>query len=365
MKPALAEVSVMRNARVPRRIVRRGWTVPALALLLCVVVLGALLIGSVPISLGEIGVLILRKMGISSGTPSVDSHADVLLSIRLPRVLLGALVGAGLGVSGASMQGIFRNPLVDPGLLGISSGAALGAVASVVLGGKLASGLPVAVAPYVLPVTAFAGALSAMLVVERISRVGGRMVVATLLLAGIAVNALASAMTGVLMYASTDAQLRTITFWSLGSLGNATVQTTLVTAIFLALPIFLLARSGRALNALLLGDAEAGHLGIDVERTKRRSIVLVALVVGASVSVSGVLGFVGLVVPHLLRLAFGPDHRQLLPGSAFLGASLLLGADAIARTFVSPSELPLGIVTAALGTPFFIVLLLRERRRLV
>ncbi len=190
------------------------------------------------------------------------------------------------------------------------------------------------------------------------------MVVATLLLAGIAVNALAGSLTGLLIYAANDAQLRTITFWSLGSLGGATWRAVGATGAFVGLPLLVLLGYGRSLNALLLGEAEALHLGIDVERAKRTVVVLVALIVGSSVAVAGVLGFVGLVVPHLLRLALGPDHRQLLPGSALLGASLLLGADAAARTLVSPAELPLGIVTASLGTPFFLALLLRERRRL-
>ncbi|MBX3204509.1 MAG: iron ABC transporter permease [Labilithrix sp.] len=349
---------------IPPRVARRAWTVPALSAVLLVAVVTSSSVGSVPISLAEIGALLLQRLGLATASAAVDTHAEILFAIRLPRVMLGVLVGAGLGLSGASMQGIFRNPLVDPGLLGISTGAALGAVASIVLGGKLAHGIPPALAPYVLPAAAFAGALVAMTAVERIARVGGRMVVATLLLAGIAVNALASALTGLLIYASNDAQLRTITFWSLGSLGGATSRTVVATAAFLGIPLLLLVRYGRALNALLLGEAEAGHLGVDVERTKRTMIVLVALIVGAAVAVSGVLGFVGLVVPHLLRLAVGPDHRQLLAGSALLGASLLLGADAVARTLVSPAELPLGIVTAALGTPFFLALLLRERRRL-
>lgn len=362
--PVAAEVPTMSEARIPRKVARRVWIMRALAALLVVVVLASLLVGSVSISVAEIGTLALQKVGLASASASTDNHADVLFAIRLPRVLLGVLVGAGLGLSGASMQGIFRNPLVDPGLLGISTGAALGAVASIVLGAKIVPGIPQTVAPYVLPAAAFVGALVAITAVERISRVGGRTVVSTLLLAGIAVNALASALTGLFMYLSNDAQLRTITFWSLGSLGGATSRTVLATAVFLGAPLLLLVRYGRSLNALLLGEAEASHLGIDVERTKRTMVVLVALIVGSAVAVAGVLGFVGLVVPHLLRLVVGPDHRQLLPGSALLGASLLLGADAVARTSVSSSELPLGIVTASLGTPFFIALLLRERRRL-
>ncbi len=362
---ATDEVAALDDVRGPARASRRAWLVPALAALLLVIVVISLLVGSVAISFADVGRLVLERVGLATA-PASDGHlAEVLFSIRLPRVLLGALVGAGLGLSGASMQGIFRNPLVDPGLLGVSTGAALGAVASIVLGEKLAHGLPPAVTPYILPVAAFTGALAAMMAVERISRVNGRIAVATLLLAGIAVNALASAVTGLFMYVSNDAQLRTLTFWTLGSLAGATPRTVAATAVFVGVPLLLLVRFGRPLNALLLGEAEAGHLGVDVERTKRVMVVLVTIIVGSAVAVSGILGFVGLVVPHLLRLAVGPDHRQLLPGSALLGASLLLGADAIARTVVSPAELPLGIVTASLGTPFFLALLLRERRRIV
>jgi len=360
-----AEVSIAGEARVPSPSRRGVWVVAALAVLLVVVVLASCLVGSVAISLGQVTALLLEKAGVATSVGTSDSQAQVLFAIRLPRILLGALVGAGLGLSGASMQGIFRNPLVDPGLLGVSSGAALGAVATIVLGAKLAPATPPWIAPYALPVAAFLGALASMMAIERISSVGGRMVIGMLLLAGIAVNALAGSLTGLLIYAANDVQLRTITFWSLGSLGGATWRTALVTCAFVGVPLLVLARFGRPLNALLLGEAEAGHLGIEVERAKRSIVVLVALVVGSSVAVAGVLGFVGLVVPHLLRLAVGPDHRLLLPGSALLGASLLLGADTVARTLLSPAELPLGIVTASLGTPFFVALLVRERRRLV
>ncbi len=246
----------------------RSWTLPALAALLVVVGLASCLIGSVSISLAEMGAIIARELGMTASS-AADNHAEVLLAIRLPRVLLGALVGAALGTSGAAMQGIFRNPLVDPGLLGVSAGAALGAVASIVLGAKLVNGIPPAATPYVLPIAAFAGAIAVMIAAPWIARVEGRTVTATLLLAGIAVNALASALTGLFMYASTDAQLRTITFWSLGSLGGATWRTSLATGLFAGMPLVVLVRFGRPLNALVLGEAEAGHLGIDVERTKR------------------------------------------------------------------------------------------------
>ena len=354
----------VREAEAPPRSARRTWALPALAALLLGVALSSCLVGSVHITLTEVGSILLREAGLESARSADERSAQVLLAIRLPRVLLGGIVGAGLGLSGACMQGVFRNALVDPGLLGVSAGASLGAVAMIVVGAKLTLGLSPTLASLTLPAAAFGGALGAMTIVERISRVAGRVFVATLLLAGIAVNALASALTGLFVYTSNEAQLRTITFWSMGSLAGATPRSVLATSAFLGVPALLLARRGRALNVLLLGEAEAGHLGVDVERTKRTTIVLVAVVVGAAVSVAGVLGFVGLVVPHLLRLALGPDHRLVLPASLLLGATLLLGADAVARTVVSPAELPLGIVTASLGAPFFVALLLRERRRI-
>jgi iron complex transport system permease protein len=183
-----------------------------------------------------------------------------------------------------------------------------------------------------------------------------------MLLAGIALNAFMGAGTGLLTFVANDAQLRNITFWSLGSLGGATWRTVAVAGPFVATAVLLLPRLSRALNALALGEAEAGHLGVDVERTRRTIVVLSALGVGSAVALAGVIGFIGLVVPHLLRLLVGPDHRVVVPGAALLGASLLLGADLVARTLVAPAELPIGIVTAVLGAPFFLWLLLRDRR---
>lgn len=320
----------------------------------------SLRIGSVAVPTREV----LSSLGLSFLGDPAPQHQAVILSIRLPRVLLGLVVGAGLGVSGAAMQGLFRNPLADPGLLGIANGAALGAVIVIVMGVRLFDGVPPSVAPLLLPAAAFVGALGAMALVEWLGRVEGRPVMATLLLAGVAVSALAGSFTGIFTYLANDAQLRTITFWTMGSLGGATWPALAGATPFLAVAIVILPLQGRALNAMALGEAEAGHLGFRVHRTKRIVLALSALAVGAGVSVAGVLGFVGLVVPHLLRLAAGPDQRFLLVGSALLGGSLLVLADDLARTAVAPAELPLGLLTAAFGTPFFLLLLLRERRRL-
>jgi len=283
----------------------------------------------------------------------------ILAEIRIPRLLLGLLVGAGLAMCGAVMQGLFRNPMADPGLLGVSSGAALGAVLSIVLGGAL--GRAVA-GVWLLPAMAFAGGFAGLSLVYRLSLLGGKTDTATMLLAGIAVNAIAGALIGLLSYLADDAQLRGVIFWSLGSL-EVTDWRKLLAAMALIVPaLALLPWYAGALNANLLGESEVGHLGIDMEKVKRQLIALVALVVGASVCISGVIGFVGLVVPHLIRILLGPDHRMLLPASALLGAALLGGADIIARMVAAPAEIPVGIITAALGGPFFLWLLVRHHR---
>lgn len=285
----------------------------------------------------------------------------IIYDIRMPRVVMGVLIGAALAVSGAVMQGLFRNPLADPGLVGISAGSALGAVAMIVLGTTMLAPVTALLGIYALPVAAFAGGLAATLILYRISTRRGQTSVATMLLAGIALAALAGALMGLLIFIADDRQLRDLTFWQLGSLAGATwVKVAAigpVIAVALAAAPFL----SRGLNALALGEATANHLGIPVQRLKYVAIVAVAAAIGASVSVSGGIGFIGIVVPHLLRLAIGPDNRYLLPASALLGASLLLLADAVSRTIVAPAELPIGIVTAAAGAPFFLWILLRKR----
>lgn len=285
----------------------------------------------------------------------------IILDIRLPRVALGILIGAALAVSGAVMQGLFRNPLADPGLVGVSSGAALGAISVIVLGAGLLAPFTTAFGIYALPIAAFFGSLAVTSILYLVATRRGRTSVATMLLAGIALGALAMAASGVLIYLADDRQLRDLTFWSLGSLAGATW-----TKIASAGPIIVLALAAapflaRSLNGLALGEATAGHLGIPVQRMKNVGVLAVAGATGAAVAVSGGIGFVGIVVPHLLRLLIGPDNRYLLPASALLGAVLLLMADAVARTIVAPAELPIGIVTAAVGAPFFLWILLRRR----
>jgi len=289
------------------------------------------------------------------GARDADAQAvAVVAALRLPRVLLAGTVGAVLGLAGAIMQGLFRNPLADPGVLGVSNGAAFGAALAIFLG----------LGGYALPALAFVCALASAAGVERLASTGGRTPVATLVLAGIAANALAGAATGTVIYASDDRQLRDITFWILGSLGGATWERLWLVAPPALAVLCLSPLLARALDALILGEREAGHLGIRVERMKRIAVIGVAASVGAAVSVAGPIGFVGLVVPHLVRLAAGPLHRHVLPLSAAGGAALLIAADTLARVAVAPAEMPVGLVTAAIGAPFFAGMIWRERRRL-
>lgn len=347
--------AALRSRRLPR-----GTFLALLgAALALAVVLGAA-VGSMWLPPARVVRALVEPLGLGGGVTAAE-HA-VIWSIRLPRLLLGVAVGGGLGLAGAAMQGLFRNPLVDPGLLGVSSGAALGAALVIVLGARLSLAVGPTAGPWVLPLAAFAMAFVSVMAVRALATVDGAARIGGLLLSGIAVNGLASALTGLLTSTANDAQLRTLVFWTLGSLDGATWRTAGVAVAFLAAPVLLLPRLARTLDVILLGEAEAGDLGIDVETVKRRILLLVSLTVGASVAFTGVLLFVGLAVPHLVRLAAGPDHRVVLPGAFLLGAALLVGADAAARTVVAPAELPLGLVTASLGAPFFVFLLVREKR---
>ncbi|QKV20372.1 FecCD family ABC transporter permease [Oricola thermophila] len=302
----------------------------------------------------------LEAAGLRSGTLDLADRI-VVFDIRMPRAVLGVLIGAALAVSGAIMQGVFRNPLADPGIVGVSAGAGLGAVAFIVLQGSILAPVAAFFGIYAIPFSAFLGGLASTLVLYRISTRHGHTSVATMLLAGIALGALSGAFTGLLVFWANDQQLRDLTFWGLGSLAGATWSKNFMVAPLILPVLFALPLMARGLNALALGEASARHLGTDVQRFKNAAIVCVASATGASVAVSGGIGFVGIVVPHLLRLAIGPDHRYLLPASALLGATLLLFADTIARQIVAPAELPIGIVTAAAGAPFFLWILLRKR----
>lgn len=295
----------------------------------------------------------------ADGTPLADRV--IVWHIRLPRVLLGALVGASLACVGAMMQGLFRNPLADPGLVGVSAGAALAAVSVIVLSGSILAPLAALLGVYTLPVASFFGGLAATILIYRIGTRAGRSSVALMLLAGIALGAMAGACTGFLVYLSDDTQLRDLTFWSLGGLSGASWTKLAASAPMMLAALALSPLVARGLNGIVLGEAEAYHLGIRVQALKRATIFLVALATGAAVAVAGPIGFVGIVAPHLLRLAIGPDHRTLLPASALFGAILLVVSDMAARTLVAPAELPIGILTAAIGAPVFLWILMRRR----
>jgi len=275
--------------------------------------------------------------------------------MRLPRVVIVAMVGAGLALAGATFQGLFRNPMADPYVIGVSSGASLGAVCSMLFQSVL--NIPL---HYGIPVFAFSFAIITILLVYNLARVGGKVPVMTLLLAGMAVSALLSALVSLCMFFSGD-QLHKIVFWMMGGFSGRGWNYVFMFLPYAVLGAMVICIYARELNALLLGEEPAQHLGIEVEKVKRRLLIAASLLTGACVSVSGMIGFVGLIIPHIVRILFGPDHRTLLPAVALIGASFLLIADIIARLIIAPAELPVGIITALIGGPFFIYLLRRQK----
>jgi iron complex transport system permease protein len=329
---------------------------------LCLLLAGLALLAAVAgLTTGALDLGVHQVLGSFGLGPAADPAATAtILQLRLPRVVLGLIVGAALAVSGAAMQGVFRNPLADPGLVGVSSGAALAAVAAIVLCAPL--GLA-AGARWLLPLASFGGAALTTWLVGRLSQVDGTTQPAQMLLVGLAVNAISGAGIGLLAHIASGPALRALTFWMYGSLGRVGWAEITVVAPVVLLAVLLIPLRGRELNALLLGEAEAGHLGVDVERLKRTLVLLVLLAVGGAVALTGIIAFVGLIVPQLLRLWAGPDHRLLLPASALLGGALLTAADTAARSVAAPLELPIGVLTALIGGPFFIFLLLRLRGR--
>lgn len=314
---------------------------------LVLTVIGATLIGGVSISVGD---LLLASL--------TDLQQAVLYSIRLPRIFLAAVVGAALAVSGAAMQSLFRNPLADPGLIGIGGGAALAVAAVLVLAPPISGVFGL----YSLSLAAFSGGLVTALLIFKFAHLTGSFSVTYMLLAGIAISALAGAGTGFLSYLSDDEQLRTLTFWTMGSVGRALWSGVIVGATIIVPTTYVLIRNGRILNVLLLGEEEAQHLGVDSGRLKYTVIICTALAVGAAVALSGIIGFVGLVTPHLIRLLISSDNRVLIPASAILGALLLIVADTFARTLLMPAEIPVGILTSLIGGPFFLWLLAKQYR---
>ncbi|EJF89784.1 FecCD family ABC transporter permease [Bartonella melophagi] len=301
--------------------------------------------------------ILTQDFSVSSKT----SDYLVLIDIRLPRIILGLLVGSALAVSGVLMQGIFRNPLADPGIVGVSAGASLGAVLAIVVGVTFPPLFSPFLESYKVIISAFLGGLLSTIILYVIATRHNCTSIATMLLAGIALSALNSAIVGALIFTANDQQLRDITFWNLGSLAGATWLKVGFILPFVGIGLFFSPFLSRALNALSLGEAVASHIGFHIQKVKNISILLVALMCGGAVAVSGGISFIGIVVPHILRLLIGPDHRYLIPCSTFLGAALLISADTFARFIIAPAELPIGIVTALFGAPFFLWILIYQR----
>lgn len=327
----------------------------ALAFILFFAIVIATAVGPVNIPSTTVAKILLSKLPLMD---SLFSHSwsnveeSIILQIRLPRVLLGVLVGSALAVAGAAMQGLFKNPMADPYVIGISSGAAFGATIAVVLG---VSGI------FSVPLLAFIGAIFSAFLVYSIARTDGQMQIETLLLSGIAVAIFFSALTSFFMYVAGE-NLHQIVFWIMGGLWARSwdhVRVSFAPIIIGIMGIYVFARD---LNVMQLGEESASHLGIETEQVKKILLALSSLIAGVAVSMSGIIGFVGLIIPHTVRLIVGPDYRILIPASALLGAIFLIFADSIARTIISPAELPVGIITAFFGAPFFIYLLRRRRR---
>jgi iron complex transport system permease protein len=338
--------------------VRRKLIVGAgVAALLVGGILGSALLGQLPVQPSEVLGSLLRGIGIPNAWAPTDPIIEsALWQVRFPRIVLAIVVGAALAAAGAVMQAIFGNPLAEPGVVGVSSGAALGAATAIVLG--LAAWGDFAVAAF-----AFTGGLLATLLVYFVSRANGRTEVVTLLLTGIAVNAFAGAGLAFALFAATTANREQIIFWQLGSLVGALWNEVLVVLVVAVVGVTVAVLLGRRYDLLALGERNARHLGLDVERLRLISIVIVALLTGVAVAFVGIISFVGLVVPHIVRMLLGPQHRGLIVFSAFGGAVLMLAADLLARTVVPGAELPIGMLTSLVGGPFFFFLLWRQRKR--
>lgn len=362
---ALALLRGRRGHAGPSRPLRAAdWVFPVLTVCLTAVVVLSMMTGAVAVPAGAVVQVLFGWTGWWDATPLDVTTVTVLEVIRLPRVGMAVLIGATLAVMGAVMQALFRNPLADPGLIGVSSGAAVAATAAIVLGGMLPAWVMVYLpAGWLLPLAAFSGGLLVTAMIYALSSSEGRPSMPMMLLTGIALNAVGGAVVGFLVYLADDQQLRQLTFWTMGGLGALVPGTLMPATILMAVAVLGALWTARSLNLLLLGEAEAWHLGVRVDALKRVCVVLVALGVGAGVAVAGTIAFVGLVGPHLVRLMTGPDHRLVLPGSACMGAILLTVSDLLARTLAVPAEMPVGLIMAGVGGPFFLILLLRLRRK--
>ncbi len=333
-----------------------------LAVILFILMIVSSRVGAVAITYAKIYAFFRDSLGYATTAPVNKVEQALFFQIRLPRVILCALVGAALSVSGALMQALFRNPIVEPGLVGTSAGAAFGAAFVFVMGKNLAGPYSDLLGVFLLPVCAFAGGFIATYAVYQMASFFGKVNVSTMILAGIAVNALATGGTGFFSYIARDPQARSITFWNLGTVSGADWNAVYLVGFSTLTGIFWSLRYSKGLNALLLGEEEAGYLGVDVDRLKRRVMLVNTFMVAIATSIVGVIGFVGLVVPHLLRMLKSSDNRFLIIGSALTGAILLNLADMLARVIVAPSEFPIGVITGIVGAPVFLWMLIQNSR---
>lgn len=336
---------------------RRAIVFPALVVILLAGIVTSMLVGQLGLGITDVIGSLLHGIGIDNAwVPADPLDERSIQNVRLPRILMSILVGALLAVAGAVMQAIFGNPLAEPGVVGISSGAAVGAAAAISFGATLLGGWSVAIA-------AFIGGLLATLVVYSTARSRGRTEVVTLLLTGVAVNAFGGAALAIILFASHSASREQIMFWQLGSLNGSRWVDVLIVAVIGVPSVIATVALARRYDLLSLGERTAAHLGLRVERLRIMSIVLVALLTGVAVAFTGIISFVGLVVPHIIRMAIGPSHRGLIAGSIIGGAGLMVWADLIARTAIPMADLPIGMLTALVGGPFFYLLIRRNRSK--
>jgi iron complex transport system permease protein len=336
------------------------WFLSSLLLSGCLI---SISVGSVSIEIKQIFSLILNRIGFEQAQDFTTTQQNVFWILRFPRVLFGVLVGIALGVSGVALQGIFRNPLVDAGLIGIASGASLLASCFIVLSSYL-SFISFFNAQLTMAFVAFVGAALTAFLVYRVSLYNGKINITMLILAGVALNAVSGSLTGLLTYFADDRQLRDITFWTMGSLSGATWLSLGILSFFVLIPFFILMRFRNALNAFALGEKSAYFIGVDTKRVKLVVLLCSTAMVGAAVAFSGIIGFVGLVIPHILRLIIGPNHRALMPLSALAGALLICLADLVSRTLLNPIEIPIGILTSIIGAPILVIIILKQKRNL-
>ncbi|HET6995852.1 MAG TPA: iron ABC transporter permease [Chitinophagaceae bacterium] len=335
---------------------RNRFIFPVLIFLFVIVMISAIAFGAVSILPAEMYSSLKHFFG---GQKAASIYEAVFIQLRLPRVILCAITGAILAVSGVLMQGLFRNPIVEPGLIGTSSGAAFGAAVVFVMAAKWPPELKSQVGPFLTPLFAFMGALLATYVVYLLARNARRISIISLLLVGIAINAVGLSGTGFMSYIARDPQARSITFWNLGTFSGANWLQVAIVGLVAAAMFIISFRYSKQLNALLLGEEEASYLGVDTERMKRRVMILNTAMVSVATAFVGVISFVGLIVPHILRLLIGSDNKRLLPASMIAGAILLVLADMCARLLLAPAEIPIGIITSLVGAPVFIILLKR------